>query len=110
MLSETRKLWILARSSKDLGIACGDRTATLALERTGHDRCSTRLRSGADKSVDEVDQLIGEAHGDLLAHPITVPDWYRLRPEQSGIEVVLGARALAAGQEAARRLVLRRPR
>lgn len=74
MLGKTGKLRILTRARKDLGIACGDCTATLAFERAGHDRCAAGLSPGADELVDELDQLVCEADGDLLAHPKMVPD------------------------------------
>lgn len=75
MLGKAGKLGILTRSSEDLGVACGDRTATLALERTGHYRSPTGLGTGDHELVDELDQLVREADGDLLAHPMMVPNW-----------------------------------
>jgi hypothetical protein len=75
MLGKAGKLGILTRSRKDLSIACRDCTATLALERTRYDRRPTRLGSGADEFVHEVDQLVRETHRDLLAHPMMVPSW-----------------------------------
>ncbi len=58
MLGKTSKLGILARSSKDLGVACSDRTATLTLQRTGHDRSPTGLGPGANQFIDELDKLV----------------------------------------------------
>jgi len=79
MPGKVGKLRILTRSSKDLSIARGNRTATLALQRTGHDCGPTRLRSSTDNRVDEINKLIRESNGNLLAHPIMVPDWYQHR-------------------------------
>jgi hypothetical protein len=75
MFGKARKLGILTRSSKDLGIAYSDRTAALALKRSGHDCCPAGLGPGADEFVDEIDKLIRETNGNLLAHPIMVPNW-----------------------------------
>jgi len=75
MLGEAGKLGILARSSKDLGVACSARAAALALERTGDDCRPAGLGTGADELVHEVDELIRETNRDLLAHPIMVPVW-----------------------------------
>jgi len=58
MLGQAGKLGILARSSEDLGVACSDRATALALERTGHDCCSTGLGTGADEFIQELDKLI----------------------------------------------------
>ncbi len=58
MLGEAGKLRILASPRKDLGIACGDRTAALTFECAGHDRCAAGLGPGADELVDERDQLV----------------------------------------------------
>jgi hypothetical protein len=77
MLGKSGKLGILTGSGKDLGITGGDRPPTLALKRTGDDCCPAGLGSGAHELVDEVDELVWEANGDLLAHPIMVPDWYQ---------------------------------
>jgi hypothetical protein len=75
MLGKAGKLGILARSSEDLGVACSDRAATLAFERTGYDCCPAGLGTGADEFVHELDKLVREANCDLLAHPIMVPVW-----------------------------------
>jgi len=77
MLGETGKLGILTGTCEDRGVACSDRTASLTLERVGHDRSPAALGSGADEFVNELDKLIRKADGDLLAHPIMVPDWYQ---------------------------------
>lgn len=58
MLGKARKLWILTRSGEDLSIAHGNRTATLALQRTGHDGSPARLRPRTDERIDEIDKLI----------------------------------------------------
>lgn len=75
MLGKAGKLGIPARSSEDLGVACSDRTSALALERTGHDRGPAGLGTGVDELVDELDQLVWQTDGDLLAHPKMVPAW-----------------------------------
>jgi len=58
MLGKASKLKILTGARKDLGIACGDRTATLTFKRAGHDRRAAGLSPGADEFVDELDQLV----------------------------------------------------
>lgn len=75
MLGKAGKLGILTCSREDLGIACRNCAATLPLERTRHDCRSARLRSGTDEFVHKLDQLVGETHGNLLAHPKMVPIW-----------------------------------
>ena len=75
MIGKARKLGVLTGSSEDLGVACSDRTPTLALKRTGDDRCPAGLGPGADDLVDEVHKLIRQSNSDLLAHTIMVPVW-----------------------------------
>ena len=75
MLGKAGKLGILARSSEDLGVACSNRTPTLALQRTRDDCCSAGLGPGTDEFVNEVDKLVRKANGDLFAHPTMVPIW-----------------------------------
>jgi hypothetical protein len=58
MLRKASKLRVLAGARKDLGIACGDRTATLTFKRASHDRCAAGLSPGANEFVDELDQLV----------------------------------------------------
>ena len=58
MLGKAGKLRILTRSSEDLSVARGNRTATLTLKRTGHDRSPTRLGPSAYELIDEVDELV----------------------------------------------------
>ena len=58
MLGKASKLRILTAARKDLGITCGDRTATLTFKRASHDRCATRLSPSADEFVDELDQRV----------------------------------------------------
>lgn len=75
MLGKAGKLGILTGSGEDLGVTSSDRTAALAFERTGDDGGSARLGSRAHERIDEVDKIIRETHGDLLAHPKMVPAW-----------------------------------
>jgi hypothetical protein len=58
MLGKAGELRILTRSSEDLSIARGNRTATLTLKCTGHDRSPTRLGPGTDELIDEVDEFV----------------------------------------------------
>jgi hypothetical protein len=58
MLGKAGELGILTGSSEDLGVTSGDRTAALALERTGHDCGSARLGPSAHERVDELDELV----------------------------------------------------
>jgi hypothetical protein len=58
MLGKAGKLRILTRSSEDLGIARGDRTATLTLKCAGHDRSPTWLGPSAYEFIDEVDEFV----------------------------------------------------
>lgn len=75
MLGKPGKLRILARSSKDLGVARSDRPPPLTLKRTGHDCRPAGLGASPDEFVHERDQLVREAYGDLLAHTVMVPLW-----------------------------------
>lgn len=75
MLGKAGKLGILPRSSEDLGVACRDRAASLALECTRYDCCSAGLGTRTDESVHELDELVREANGDLFTHPTMVPVW-----------------------------------
>lgn len=72
MLGQSRKLRIRTGAGKDLGIARGDQVPALALERSGNDCRPTASGAGADDLVNEVDKLVWESNGDLLAHPIMV--------------------------------------
>jgi hypothetical protein len=58
VLGKSGKVGILTGPGEDLGIACCDRTASLALERTGHDRSPAGLGPGANEFVDELDKLV----------------------------------------------------
>ena len=58
MLGKAGKLRVRTGAREDLGIPCGDRTATLTLERAGHDRCAAGLGPRTDELVDELDQLV----------------------------------------------------
>lgn len=58
MLGKAGKRGILTGPGEDLGVTCCDRTASLALERTGHDRSAAGLGPGTDELIDEVDKLV----------------------------------------------------
>jgi len=75
VLCETGQLGIGARRSQYLGVVRSDHSSPLPFEGSRDDRGATRLAAGADDLVDELDQVIGESHRDLLAHPNTVPNW-----------------------------------
>jgi hypothetical protein len=75
MLGKAGKLGILTGASEDLGVTSSDRTAALTFKRMGHYCGSARLGPSAHEFVDELDKLIREANGDLLAHPNMVPVW-----------------------------------
>lgn len=78
MLGQSGKLWIRTGAGQDLGIARSEGAPALALERLGNDRGAATSGAGADDLVNEVDQLVWESHGDLLAHTIMVAKWYHV--------------------------------
>lgn len=75
MLSEACELWIRTGAGKDPGIAFGEDTATLALERMGYDCRPAASNAGVDDCVDEGDKLVWKSNSDLLAHPKMVANW-----------------------------------
>ena len=75
MLGKASKLGILTRSSKNLDVACSDRTPPFTLKRTRHDRRPAGLGAGPDEFVDELNQLVRETYSDLLSHTVMVPLW-----------------------------------
>jgi hypothetical protein len=75
MLSKPCELRIRAGAGKDPGIAFGESTPTLALERTGDDRCTAVSSPGIDDLVDEVNKIVWKPNSDLLTHPIMVAKW-----------------------------------
>ena len=75
MLSESCELWVRTGADKDPGIAFGEGTPALALERTGDDRRPAASGAGVDNLIDEVDKLVWKPNGDLLAHPRMVAKW-----------------------------------
>src|ERR1700749_921949 len=77
MLGQSGKLWIRPRAGQDLGIASGDGPAAFALERSRDDAGSASSRTGLDEVIDELDEIVWQANGDLLTHTIMVPNWYR---------------------------------
>jgi hypothetical protein len=78
MLGKPGELWILAGAGKDLGVARGHHTSTLALECSRDDGCTTASRARVDDFVDEVDQLVRKTHSYLLTHPNMVPNRYHI--------------------------------
>jgi hypothetical protein len=74
VLGQPGKLRVRTGAGQDLGVARSDRAPALAFERQGDDRRPAASGAGADDLVDEVDQLIWESNGDLLAHPIMVAE------------------------------------
>jgi len=72
VLGEPCELWVRTGAGEDPGIAFGELTTTLALERPRYDGGPAALGAGVDDLVDEVNEVIWEAHCDLLGHPITV--------------------------------------
>lgn len=77
MLGKPDKLRIRTGVSKDLGISRGNHAPALALESPAHDRRATAPDTGVDDLVDEVNEVVREAHSYLLAHPNMVADCYR---------------------------------
>jgi hypothetical protein len=77
VLSESPELGVWAHASKNLSISLGDNAPALALERSGDDCRSAASGARANDFVDEVDELVRETHGYLLAHPNMVAICYR---------------------------------
>src|ERR1700749_5014098 len=77
MLGQSGKLWIRPRAGQDLGIASGDGPAAFALERSRDDAGSASSRTGLDEVIDELDEIVWQANGDLLTQTIMVTKWYR---------------------------------
>jgi len=77
MLGKTREVGVRRRRAKNRGVARGDGTSPVALESAGYHRSPAASRSRTDLLIDEVDELLGKAHRDLLAHPNMVAKRYR---------------------------------
>ncbi len=75
MFGQPGKLRIRARASQNLGIACGYRATSFALERSGDDSGATASYARVDEVVHKLDEIVRKTYRDLLTHPITVPDW-----------------------------------
>ncbi len=75
VLSETEKFWIGPGLRQYRGISFCDGAAPLALKRASHDDRSAFGCAGVDRGIKKRDEVVGQAHGDLLAHPKTVPLW-----------------------------------
>jgi hypothetical protein len=73
MLSQAGQIRIRAGAGQDLSVSCGGVTATLTLQCPGDNGRSAPFATAADDLIDELHELIWEAHRDLLAHPKTVP-------------------------------------
>lgn len=56
-------------------IAGSDQPAPLAFERFEHKRCAALDMPLSHFLVDEIDDVVGQSNGDLLAHPKMVPIW-----------------------------------
>lgn len=76
MLGQPGELRVRTGAGQDRGIARRDHATALAFERACDDCGSAVCSASTDDLVDEVDQLIWETNGDLLAHPNMVADWY----------------------------------
>jgi len=74
VLGKARELWVRTGADKDAGIAFGEGAPPLTLERPGDNHRSAAHGAGVDDLVDEVNQLVWKANGNLLAHPKTVPN------------------------------------
>jgi hypothetical protein len=75
VLGKPCELRVRTGAGKYPGIAFGEGTPTLALERTGDDCRPAAPGAGVDEIVDEVDKIVWESNSDLLAHPIMVAKW-----------------------------------
>jgi len=75
MLCQPRKLRIRAGAGQYLGIARGNHTPALTLERMPDYRRPAASSTGGNDLVDEVHKLAWKSHRNLLAHPITVAKW-----------------------------------
>jgi hypothetical protein len=76
MLRQAAKLGVRPCPRKDRGILFGDCTPALALKCTDNDRCATPSAAGGDGGVDELNEVVWKANGDLLAHPKMVANRY----------------------------------
>jgi hypothetical protein len=75
VLGESSELWVRTGADKDPGIAFREGTPTFALERTGDDGRPAAPGAGVDDLVDEIDKLLRQSNGNLLAHPKMVAKW-----------------------------------
>ncbi len=72
VLGQPCELWIRTGAGEDPGVAFGEATPTLALERPSYDGSPAALGAGVDDLVNEVNKLLWKPNSDLLAHPKTV--------------------------------------
>jgi hypothetical protein len=77
MLGESCKLGIRSRAGKYLGISLCSHASPLAFERSANDRGPAAPCPRVNDLVDESNELIGQAYGNLLAHPNMVANLYQ---------------------------------
>lgn len=77
MLRQPAKLRVRSGARKDLGISFCDGASALTFKRSPDHGCTTARSAGGDDTIDELDELVRQANGDLLAHPNMVADCYR---------------------------------
>jgi hypothetical protein len=76
MLGQSGKLRIRACASQDLSVAHSHRAPAFALKCSGDDSGATASHASINEVVYELDEIVRQANGDLLAHTIMVPNWY----------------------------------
>ena len=63
----------MAGRGEDLGVAYGGHPAPFAFQRPSHDSCATDFPPATNDLVDEANEIVGKANGDLFAHTKMVP-------------------------------------
>lgn len=76
MLGQPGKLRVWSGMREDLGIFFSDGTSALTFERSRDHRCAAPRVASGDSLIHELNELIRQPNGDLLAHPNMVADCY----------------------------------
>jgi hypothetical protein len=76
VLRQPGKLWVRAGTGEDLSIFLRYGASALAFEGPRDYRGTAPRVARGDGRVHELNEVVWETHGDLLAHPNMVASWY----------------------------------
>nr|WP_243407246.1 hypothetical protein [Frankia canadensis] len=80
VFGQSVEIGVAADATKDGDILQRCLPTPLACQRASYGIRAAGHRTCGDQRVDEGDQVIWYAHGDLRGHPIIIPIWDHVRP------------------------------